>query len=1243
MISTSSDLLAYYRKRNRDFVALYEIYPHDYVPAGGSILPWDPRDATRRFSTTAFSTNLEGDTVTYTRAALSGSAIKHKFGKELDTASVTLSNVHKDDEGRRMLARFILTVDIQGMILVIRWIPRTLLKAPGTGGWWAMHDSVIMFVGKLDKPDDFDRAQGVFNAKQYFGRIEAQVPPGLFTPGCQLKFKGPGCLGNETMVQKSLTYQAAKTCNKTEAQCVQYDNRKMFQGLSVLQLASSFIYRPHRGLFTRIINIAVPLSIPVYNALRRRTVVGNSIHDGTPYGQPIPMSLGRTWKKLIPIQFQDTGEQMYAKMIAGRGPIGDFIWLQQHAPNFSQPLSVTEHLGEFGGVGTQTADTVFPDHSFHSKLAYVTLGVSGSDIETEDPAPDVSALIDGIKMLAANMTNNDGTATLNNEFAGYHQTPPIVWRVSGSDNPVDQAYWLLTDSEMFNIPTDFIWQKGTARTSAYSTGPIKDVTNCERVLLPNSQVGKAGVDYKRWMSTSIVGPRNWDFAFNLSGIKDREAVYEYYDEAAPPTALDVQTVYRKRYSNNLEVTDAMKAMDLLHDIVLPSFRGFIKHDQWGRIWVDNERPADNTSMRVASAPGATSIKVKDVTPWRRFEPLLTDFPPPLQGKLLVGAHKSTSEVRSITSVKYSADGDAITIDGSGTGGITISPNTPTLEGGGDDTPSTGILTVSGVPLTGDTATAVIDGFEVTVTMLPEIEDVALPRDKVTLLLIYAINAEPILQDYVTAYRGSVDEVVIASKYGELLLSSPALEQQHLTELPDPVDPPSASTSAGSLAAGTWLLAYSWRNSNGNTLTSPLLAVQVTGTKQIDVDAVTPPAGADSVDWFLSVEANSDVMVMVLNNDGSGFSFDAVPDPTAALTPLRNETGEECMRVQMSFAGKALTYADTTRANIEEGSFKWPGGSQQSTVNQVKAEFVVANMDFAKQPLVVNDERHQEQVGGLPNSINIDLRGVDNFNAAKRLCNGALAKLRDLDYFFKWESGHGEALLLQVGDVVCASDDSGEWRNQPMRVEDPSFSEVFIGAFNARKYAKSAYDDKVEETQVPLSAGLDNWMGPPPCPEFNSVDFPPDGLTRSTDGVGGITSVRGGITFGSSVYGQRAIVSVKRPLSLVWEIVAEDKTPDENGEAVFEFIASTVGVYTVKLTVVSQFGVRNETCEPEAVIAIGLGAVQGDWDMPVIQMDGVMEAVTELFGEYDIPVLELDGGAEGEPFGEGSYDIPMGGP
>lgn len=1196
MFAVSSFLLDHLRARSRKLIYVFECYPWDYEPfpePSSGNLSYDPRHAVKRWAGQNISFDLDGDSVTYERQVINVPSINKHMGKKFDDASLGLSNVD------RSVAAFVLQAitfsrTIQGMRFVVRIIPRS---APSGGDAASCFGhSFIPYVGRLNKPDNFNRSSGTISATQDLGTIAAQLPAWQFQPSCPLVrvFKKPGhdCMGSETLDQKSATYKAAKRCDGTWAQCTDYGNTKFNQGLRIIQIESSFVHKSNESFWKKVLNVLPGIS-------RKKTIVGNSIHDGGVYGQVIHIILGRWLMQLIPLQFQDIGTSINFKMAACRGTIHDFLHIRNESVGFTQPLGVTKHKGEYGGVGTQTQDTVFPDASYHSKLAYITGYCNGSDIATEEPAPQIIALIAGQLIRLAFGLNRLGTGVVENVFAGY--TAGGGDYSTWGDNPIDIARFVITDPASLALPESHIAERATARSSGYTLGAIKDVTNAERCLLPDTETARAGVDYKRFYSTGVMMARNFrnpSLAVPQNSKPDREAEYEFFDPDAPPTSLDLITFYRKRYTCNVTVNEPKKAIDFLYDTLLPSCRGFIRWDQLGRLAIDIERPADHGALRENVAPTATSIKVWDVTPWKPLQTIANE-PDPLRGKVLIGSHKLHSEVRGVTSANYSADGNAITIAGSGTGAMSLASSSgATLSSGSATVAANGFLEYAGAPAEGDTITATIDGIAVTITATAENVMGGLPNLAIVEQLAFAINAEPSLNWYIEAGAVTVvstSKVLITAKLGVLNLSS-ALAENHYAEMDDPTVAPTLAASAGALDAGAYLVSYAYRNANGNTNYSPIAAITLTASQQIDVTGIALPAGATSIDWFVSVEANSGTMLLVANNNGSGFSINALPESTDADPPKLNTTGEECLRVMMSFAGKALNYADTTRANVLDGSFEWPEGGKQSTVNQVKTKYREAIRDFAEQPLVINDERHQEMTGQT-NSAEIDLSAVDNFNQASRLCNGYLAKLRDGDFFFKWGSA-GEALLLEVGDVVCCSDDSGEWRNVPVRIENPSYNAKFEINFTARLYSTSQFDDAVLQTDVPLPSALVNFKAPPPDIEFNTVDFSPDGLVQSTDGTAGITSIRGGAIFGDSIYAQSGFA---RLIMRGGVAVNEQPVPITPDTPNFEFIASVDGLYRVELEVCNQWGCN--TTKPTADIIVGLGANQGSYVLPMIQLSG----------------------------------------
>lgn len=294
--------------------------------------------------------------------------------------------------------------------------------------------------------------------------------------------------------------------------------------------------------------------------------------------------------------------------------------------------------------------------------------------------------------------------------------------------------------------------------------------------------------------------------------------------------------------------------------------------------------------------------------------------------------------------------------------------------------------------------------------------------------------------------------------------------------------------------------------------------------------------------------------------------------------------EEVLRIQMSFSDRFYTAANLPSSNIIRGSMRWPIGGKQSSVNKIEGTFTDSPRDFKAQPLRTRDAAHIMHVGS-PRPETLNLTGVDNYSQAKRLELSKLAELRDEDFFMQHSSDR-RALLLEEGDLICNTHTSGGFRNVPLTIEEVllDLSDMSVSLVTKR-YLTSANSDEAPARNVPLPTTL----GPsaPPNIAFNTTDFPPDGLIQTTASEG-ITSVRGGAIFGASVFGQRAKVSLKRPGESTFTQIAVIE-PDTDLKAVFEFIASVEGTYTVQLEVCFQGGLCNTT-KPTASITVSFGAL-----------------------------------------------------
>lgn len=1362
MQTVGAPLTTVLQARDRDLIFLYELYATNYEPGGSG---FDPRDADEVFSSVSFT--LPFGPVICNRIVTQGPTIKKTTGKEFNTASIRTSNVKDNLDGFRYMAQFVLKNEVEQMRLVIRVVSRSVAQSIGND-ISILSNSLVLFVGRCGKPDGFNRETGTISARPDMGTIEARIPPRLFQASCPLEFKGPECLGYEELGDKSAAYQAAVTCNKLlRGDCATYENEEFNQAYEFIQIESSFVHKSNESFFKKILNIFPGIS-------RKITTVNNSLYDGTPYGNPIPLIFGRWYKTLLPLQYQDIGTSINFLMAACRGKIADFINIRTLSLNFTPPIGVTKHLGEFGGDGSQTQDTVFPQHGFFSRLAYITGYCNGSDIESPDPAPEISAVIAGIipdqiyfdvdhdgtgklsagtggVTAAGSSVLNPGTPAasldafvLSKSTKGYwkeHETdapPPtpntsltdgsgennhgslipnaeagLVQGITGptttevscfamgggiaripptgdtaaplrptgtkltiafwvrksssggtvqtiishggatvnsyvaigqrstgnfpnnivfsleledgdyllvsqsslpddvfvrgvcvrdgslmwislngcidavrtdlpadsniqmqdapfrlgyminiafgavnqsggqchvsvhpdfaysaqdasddyasavldplgcpgedwTDNPVDHARWVLTEPSLMGNDDDSIDDIQSAYAAAWNCGAIKDDTNAERCLLPNTETAKAGVDYKRYNSTGLLTPESFETTRTQipAGVPAHECDYEFFDPAAAPTALNTVIVYRKRSTCNLEIAEQMKAVDFLYDKLFPTFNGFLRWNTKGQTVIDSHRPADWTKLRSASIVGATTLTVQDVLPWKNVlgSPYLlhgkvhisvqptwtyfdavqrtnaTDFTAGDVGKFARQIDGNTlwkltavtptwievqdlSEVRSVTLAQYSSLGDAITLAASASGGPSAVASSANLTGGSTTVQSSGTVTITGSLAEDATITVTIDGTACVLTLLTgESSSIIGHR------MACVINATPEINEYVEAH--AVNNVVtIKAKVGVLTLSS-ALVEAHAVY-------------------------------------------------------------------------------------------------------------EEVTRVMASYAGKALAYADTTRANILDGTFEWPNASRQSLVNQIKAEYREAVRDFGKQPIVVNDYNHQRKTRKV-NTFEVDHSAIDSYHQSARLANGLLNKLRDGDKFFGWAS-MGESLLLDEGDVVCVSDDSGPFRNQLVRIEDIGINNDLKVSFEARKYSRHQLSDLVAEPAgILLPSALTNFEQPPPDIAFNEEDFPPDGLTQSTDGTAGITSIRGGLVYGASIYAQWAKVRlIKRASVTVDESINDHLVPNANLKGTFEFIASADGLYTVQAQSCNQWGC---SAVVTADIVIGFGSL-----------------------------------------------------
>jgi hypothetical protein len=312
------------------------------------------------------------------------------------------------------------------------------------------------------------------------------------------------------------------------------------------------------------------------------------------------------------------------------------------------------------------------------------------------------------------------------------------------------------------------------------------------------------------------------------------------------------------------------------------------------------------------------------------------------------------------------------------------------------------------------------------------------------------------------------------------------------------------------------------------------------------------------------------------------------------SPLQqdHDLAEQILRIQMAFSDTGADHANLAAANVLQHSFSWPLGARQSSINRIDSTFTDSPQDFKAQPLRTLDKDHRDRVKKkLPEELT--LTAVDNFNQAKRLQANKLAELRDCDFFTQHTSDR-RALLLEEGDIICNTHASGGFRNMPLSAEDVLIDlDHMTVKIIGRRYLTSASSDSAPARNVPLPTTLSSdtafrFTGPPAI-SFNTTDYPPAGLMQTTASES-VTSIRGGMIFGATIFTQEAKVLLKRPDETAFTEI-DRKRPDVNLQATFEFIASAEGIYTVRLEVCFVGGACNAT-RPEATIIVGFGTLNG---------------------------------------------------
>ncbi len=499
------------------------------------------------------------------------SGVKRFMGAQFDNVTVTFTNVDT------AMAQLLRTNEIEGKRLIIRLIDQTVFD-----------DSVVLFNGLMNRASQISTETVQISAVQLLAYIDSKVPARQFTVQCPWPFKGEEC-----------QYSGAETtCDHSWARCSQLGNTPKYGGFRFVPQSGSYSYQTTETkrsfLFLK------------RKSTKTITAAFNSADD-TPYGTPLPIILGRTQIAAAVIEHVDQGAVTKALAAFCAGPVERIFYIRA---NQSLAPDVLTHIGQYGGQGSQLVDPRFPESYQYNLVAYAGVTIP-SDVQTVDPAPTISAVVQGLKV---QIWGAGGTFL------------SLAW----SDNPAfcTRSFMQLSAAQGgLGMPESWFDDAVTYDTAQYCDAHIQDATGMQTIYEPTSLPGGVvvGEGYKLFRSSGIVGGNptvDGPYVEFLTGVTD--------DSSVSPTILTT-----KRFTLNLALAKESTAVDALYKKMLSAFRGYITYSKAGKIQIKAERAVWNSTLSATSGVGATAISMVD-------NAAVGDL-------LLIGAYSAQAEVARVTS------------------------------------------------------------------------------------------------------------------------------------------------------------------------------------------------------------------------------------------------------------------------------------------------------------------------------------------------------------------------------------------------------------------------------------------------------------------------------------------------------------------------------------------------------------------------------------------------------------------
>lgn len=738
MQNLSDNIMEVLNSRSKNFIPVVEIYPRDTIELADISAP---ANAIGRFSYECFDWVNSTGTYKYEAKVLDFPEIVTYLSGEINTAEVLMSNVKRGDGSS---SRFVLNNKIKGCWMVIRLL---FPKYPD--------ESVVLFWGKCGRPGEITNEELTLTATQDLGNYKQEIPFRSYMPNCPLEFARPGspCMGHETLAEKSPAYREAAAvygssgCNKLFSTCTLFQNTEFFQGQRVVAVSGQFSYVTVEEVVKRVLFWTKRKKIRTV-----KTDNWSSVNQSEG-SEDIPLAFGRCQIQGHPITWADTGTQVKSLQGFCEGKISafDFVRSRVFGINIVQKI---EHLGEYGGIGTQQLDTIFNGVSgYNSGLAYLELITDGSQPTQTDDAPLVTAVIRGIEIPVPDILNNFTIKEATN-------------------NPVYVTRFVLTDLRFGRIPSYRIDDDVAIETAAECDTIIEDRTNCESIVLPSNEFDNYDITYRRYRSSGVYTAYRDMYEQGTLGVQaelldsNLDPAFEqpyirWYNPFEPYVLPPDNTVLRQKYTFNGALQEKISILDFVYERVLPTFKGFINYGFNGKIQIKTRKKADNGYLRMDADYGSIRIPVSNIKPWR-------DNP---GGFLVISVAQENAEIRTVTGIEYSTACNDLPIAATVTTGVTAT--TENITGGTDLKPGTGYVDLGGnvqlyskVELTFNTGD---DAFKVSYTA-----DGTEDLECFARMLTAYLNANVQFQSYLYAYILPKDptRINIRCEAGYLKLNKP---------------------------------------------------------------------------------------------------------------------------------------------------------------------------------------------------------------------------------------------------------------------------------------------------------------------------------------------------------------------------------------------------------------------------------------------------------------------------------------